>query len=337
MDGNHRMICVLCGKEGTAYRGMCSECAAESVKIEFPAKMEYTICPKCGAYRVNRKWVYDHQERALKKQMLSSVKLPDKAFSAGDPELKEVSDQMSEFNVTVTSDEGFSFTRSTQVIMRGSLESCPVCDRKSGSYFEAILQIRFEDPQNTDFLDDLLGEVGNVPDPSDPNQFISKFVQLPEGIDVYLGSRKLAERMVKHISASYPGYRQNSKTIAGRKDGKDIYRFTYMYRIFNPKSGTILKFNDRILCLKKIENDRLMFSSGLAEAETSVNYQDLTRKGYKILKSSPEILRMMVVSREPGNTTLMDLETYDTTVVRSELPLREITLSKYNDSFFLVR
>lgn len=331
------MICVVCGKDGTSYRGMCSDCAVDSVKLEFPDKIEYTECSKCGAYRVNKKWVYNNPELSLKKQLLSSVKLPDRSFEITGGELKSMTDQVSEFRVYINSDDGFAFERSSQVLMRVSHESCPVCDRKTGSYYEAILQIRFEDPDNTDFLDILLKGIQNVPDSSDPNQFISKFVQLHEGVDVYLGSRKLAEKMLKFISGSYPGTRQNSKKIAGRKEGKDVYRFTYLYRIFNPKSGSIFNFNNHILCLKKIDRDRLFFSNGLAEYETALSFQDMNRRGYKMLKSTPDILKMMVVSREAGNSTLMDLETFSTTVVRSELPLREVTLSRYNDSLFLVR
>lgn len=336
MDGNLRMICVVCGKEGTAYRGMCADCAAESVRIEFPPKFEYSVCPKCSGYRVKGKWIYDHQENALLKQLLSALKKPDRSFSLDGPSIREINDQVSELSVTAKSDEGFSFERKSDIIMRRTYESCPVCDRISGSYYEAILQIRFEDQKNTELMDELLNSIRNVPDSNDPNQFISKFVKLPEGVDVYLGSRKLAEKMLKFLSSAHPGSQQHSKKLAGRKEGKEVYRFTYLYRIFNPKNGTIFNVDNSILCLKRIVGDKLLFSRGLTESETSFNLHDLNRRGYKMLKSTPEILRMMVVSREAGVSTLMDLDDFSTTVVRSELPLREVTLSKYNDSLFLV-
>lgn len=330
------MICVVCGKEGATYKGMCADCAAESIKIEFPSKFEYSICTKCGGYRVNRKWIYENQKSALLKQMLSTVRKPDRSFSLVDPELEDLSDQLSRFSVTAESDEGFSFVRKSNIIMRRTYESCPVCDRISGSYYEAILQIRFEDHQNRAMMDEIIQSISGIPDQNDPNQFISKFVQLPEGVDVYLGSRKLAEKMLKQLSSSHPGSKQYSKKLAGRKEGKEVYRFTYLYRIFNPKKGTIFSVDNSVLCLKRIEGGKLLFSRGLTENETVFNLQDLNRKGYKMLKSSPEILRMMVVSREAGVSTLMDLDDFSTTVVRSELPLREVTLSRYNDSLFLV-
>lgn len=330
------MICVVCGKEGVAYRGMCSSCASESVRIEFPDKIEYSECPKCSAFRVNKKWEYNDPRGALLKQLISLITLPDRSFSLSDPVLERIDDQISSLSVSVNSIDGFSFERSSRIYMRVTHESCPVCDRKTGSYYEAILQIRFEDSGNMEIMDDLLIELNRIPDQGDPNQFISKYVQLPEGIDIYLGSKKLGEKMLKHISSSYPGSRHNSKKLAGRKEGKDFYRFTFSYRIFNPRRGTIFQFNNRILCLKRVEKDRLLFSEGPDESEVTVSFQDLVRRGYSVLKTEPDIQKMMVVSNESGNSTLMDLDTYHTVVIKNELPLREAVFSKYNDSLFLV-
>lgn len=331
------MICVLCGNNDAVYHGMCASCATDSIKVGFPAKLEYKECPKCGAVKVGKKWYHSHQRDSVMRGLTSSIVLPDRNFRVSESSLEELNGQESMLTVQISADSEFTFTRQSTVLMRNSQESCPVCDRKYGSYYEAILQLRFEVNSDEALLESIVSRLEDIPDRSDPNQFVTKYEKKDEGLDIYLGSRKLAEKMVSFLSSSYPGTRGQSKKLAGRKEGKDFYRFTYLYRIFNPRAGSIFLYNSETLCVQHIEGDRIIFSRGARDVPFAVSYSKLLRNGYKILRPDPELVRMMAVSKEGQITTLMNLENYSTISVKAELPLREMLFSIYEGNLFYVR
>lgn len=330
------MICVLCGKREAVYRGMCSDCASENIKVEFPSKIEFKECPKCGAVKAGNKWEYRVQEESIVKNISAGIKLPDRTFSLASVSATPVNDQESLIKAEITSDEGFAFTRTSQIFVRRTQESCPACDRKSGSYYEAIIQIRFEVQGNTDFMPELIRQLEMLPDRNDPNQFISRYEQKREGLDIYLGSRKLGEKMIRYLSTAYPGTQKTSSKLAGRKEGKEVYRFTFLYRIFNPEPGTIIQFNNRILCVRKLDGDRIMFSSGLDTKAITHTFQELLHKGYKLLKTEPDAQKVMVISSREGSSIVMDLETFRTSTVKADLPLREVVFSRYDGKLYFV-
>lgn len=330
------MICVLCGKNDAVYRGMCESCAPENIKITFPSKVEYKVCPKCSALKLGKKWIYNDTGNALNRYVESMIGLPDHTFEIRNSVLNKLNDQESLIEVDIAQEEGLLITKASRVFLRPSPESCPTCDRRSGSYYEAILQIRFEDKTNTDFLNDIVQLISSVPDRSDPNQFISSFQKKNEGLDVFLGSRKLGEKMIKYLYSKYPGKSVRSKKIAGRNDGKNMYRFTFLYRIFNPRPGSIIRYDKRNLCTKRTEGESIIFSFGLSNSTLTVSYQDMNRNGYKFLKREPELVKGIIITGESGESMLMNLQNYSTSAAEDNLSAGEVVVSKYEDSYFLV-
>lgn len=97
---------------------------------------------------------------------------------------------------------------------------CVDCSRRSGGYFEAIIQLRGSAENTAKARDELVERM-------ERGSFVSKVEQLREGVDIYAGSRKealaaLREMRLKHTSAA---------KLFGVKDGRRVYRFTYCVRL----------------------------------------------------------------------------------------------------------
>ena len=56
--------------------------------------------------------------------------------------------------------------------------------------------------------------------------FVSKVVERREGIDLYVGSRKAADRVAKKFEKRYGAKVVRSHTLVTEKNGKKLYRLT---------------------------------------------------------------------------------------------------------------
>ena len=98
---------------------------------------------------------------------------------------------------------------------------CPECNKKSGGYFEAIIQLRGPDARISKYaklFTEMLEREGT---------FISKMVELKEGLDLYAGSTKSTLAIIKRLGLTYG----ISTSLAGQKQGKRLYRTSFSIRL----------------------------------------------------------------------------------------------------------
>jgi len=113
-------------------------------------------------------------------------------------------------------------------------QSCPYCSRQTGNYFEAILQLRGLDTLTQNQSDDLIQRVRDevaTASLKDPQVFISKEEKVRGGHDFYLGENSHARQMSQRLHEQYGGEYKYSSSLFGKKDGRDIYRHTYLVRL----------------------------------------------------------------------------------------------------------
>jgi NMD protein affecting ribosome stability and mRNA decay len=97
---------------------------------------------------------------------------------------------------------------------------CTDCSRRSGGYFEAIIQLRGSAEKTAKARDALVARI-------EERSFVSKVEQLREGVDVYAGSRKAALEALREMRLKHG----TSAKLFGVKDGRRVYRFTYCVRL----------------------------------------------------------------------------------------------------------
>ncbi len=238
-------FCVVCGRTGRPLvDGVCADCAADrTVLVSAPARGVVVLCPTCGA-----RLVKDHWERENSSPVLSSEDLA--PFLRVHPEagIRRVTWEEGPSTATVrelvgTADASFrGVRRSVRVPLSVRLEhrTCPECSRKSGRYYTAVLQLRGPEERRLEKATALRTRLDAAwttvlrDARSDWKRAISWREALPEGWDIFftdtIAARSVARLAQQRLGAEF----KQSASLVGRKDGRDVYRVTFLLRIPRP-------------------------------------------------------------------------------------------------------
>jgi len=207
------LFCPRCGRE-TQHEGLCEACFAEKyVVFEVPQVIEVVICAKCPSYKVGELWVTT--------KLKTYEELAKKAANRNIRTLLKVNKEVRDQAVTVSSDfinpnilrarvsvegtiEGRHVRTEADVEARVRKETCDVCSRIAGGYYEAIVQVRAEGrlPAKKEvarcmkIADDIMVKAEKA---GDRLAFVSDVMELPEGTDIYMGSTTSARQISRAI------------------------------------------------------------------------------------------------------------------------------------------
>jgi len=214
-------FCFLCGKEvEKLIKGYCEECYNKKFHlIEIPKKISYVMCNKCNLVRYKNKWRDLRIEDLIKQKikifgnnMKIRIKTNDifhvvaKGFLEGSEKLKE---EIHDINVIINK------------------TICPLCSKKYGGYYEAILQLRGNfSVFITNFIDDQMILMSKK-----EKKAFYKIKKVKNGVDFYIGSKSAANRLAESLKKEFNAEIKRSFKIATRKGGKNIYRNIISVRI----------------------------------------------------------------------------------------------------------
>jgi nonsense-mediated mRNA decay protein 3 len=202
-----KVRCPKCGKwTDKLINGVCEDC--QEIKIHKKSD-GLEICKRCGKIKhkgVFKKISIEDALKQLYKEKIKNVK---------NLEFKDNYYILFEFEF-----EGKKFKDSAHI----KYVVCPDCMRQSSNYYEAIIQIRsndFEDLCN--FIAEYVEKHNN-----EPRCFITKLDLRKEGIDIYLGSKKIANKIIRELKKRNKYIIKESYSLWGQnKEKKEIYRTTY--------------------------------------------------------------------------------------------------------------
>ncbi len=272
------MKCIVCGRE--SERSICPECYVKRNSLVEVEEVVVEVCPRCGFYRIEGRWKDVDFCTAVEKSLKVSVH-PD--FEVRDAEL----------SVSEEKRKGFILFRGTfwekdveqlaefTVNVRKTL--CKRCSREAGGYYESIVQLR---AKNRKLSEEELEEAGRIVaevlerERENLKAFLTKVVERREGIDYYIGGRDVGRKVAKRIAERFGGRITESKKIAGRRDGRDIYRFTYSVRLPEYRKGDVVVDENRVVY---VTNPKLgkgislpdMVSVNLKDARTAVKREEM--------------------------------------------------------------
>jgi len=234
-------FCVVCGRTGRPLvEGVCAECASARIAlVSVPRHAEVVLCPGCGARCEHRHW-----EREGDPAVVTATDL--QPFLRVHPEVgvREVRWEERPSTATVRSlvgDARVSFRGIERHVpleleVRLVSRNCPACSRRSGRYYTALVQLRGPSERVTERprelrarLDRRWAELLRDARP-DWQKAMSWREERPEGWDVYF-TETLAARSIARLAKQRFGIRPvESASLAGRKDGRDVYRVTFCLR-----------------------------------------------------------------------------------------------------------
>jgi NMD protein affecting ribosome stability and mRNA decay len=203
-------ICPRCGaKEGTvAFFGpFCENCFEPPIRG--PDRAVCTECKTCGKIKYGGLWdTRGTAEKRIRKKFRGAFESVELDLDTG--------------TVTfVFADGGAIKTVKRELGFEMNKGTCPDCSKKSGGYYEAIVQFRGAVPTQERLARELSEFVEHA------GSFISKTEFGKDGIDLHIGSCRPVLAWAKRTGLEY----KVSTKLAGMREGKRWYRPTYAFRV----------------------------------------------------------------------------------------------------------
>jgi nonsense-mediated mRNA decay protein 3 len=205
------LICPRCGRtsdEKEFVEAFCIDCYEFNIRL--PKGLQVDICKRCGRMNLQGEW------QQLNRRRISAY-VAGKCrgdFTAVDCDID-------------TGVCSFTFEKSgkravvqRQVDLQKQVTMCPDCNRSSGGYFEAIIQLRGEPARVEEEAERIRGRLAK-------KTFVSKIEEMHGGLDIYVGSSKVVTAVLHDL-----GFKPaRSRKLFGKKEGKNIYRASYAIRL----------------------------------------------------------------------------------------------------------
>ncbi len=334
------MLCIKCGIREAIHKGLCENCLWDTLSIDKPGSITFTNCPKCGAVKVGNYWAHhEPQERWQKKiNELFKVNEPFAITSLTPVELNKIEDT-AYIRITVRREEAEEKTIPLEVPYRKEHISCPTCNKVTGSYYESKVQIRgFSEKMSEELVrihEELLLMVENN-QKKDPESFVSKSVQLREGIDIYLGKKKDGDTFSREIQSKTICNVVVSSSLAGIKDGKQFFRFTYMIRILDIEPGSIIFF-DGVKYIYQGKRPGGIFVTDLKDGKIIqinkrlIDFDKLKESGEKAIRE-----RFIVLDSHNGEASLMNERTYEQIILTMDIEGSQVDLFNYEENYYRI-
>jgi len=252
------LFCVECGKDvevdDELRGGICVDCFLErNLAMVVPDVVDLVRCPTCGASQGRGGWSAPSEAEGDSDEVLQHdvAEAAEAAVEVIEGALLRSMDvnirreARSAFFVHIIIEValmGQVVTKEghTRVRVRGEL--CPICSRKAGQYYEALIQFRGtrERPATEAELErtmhHVLGEIKRLSAAS-REVFLVKEERMHGGLDFYISTQPAAAQIARGLTGMFSATSSSSTKLTGRKDGKDVFRVTHAVRLPELRRG----------------------------------------------------------------------------------------------------
>ncbi len=195
-------------------------------------------------------------------------------------------------------------------------DQCPTCSRIHGNYYEAILQIR---PSLRELTEEQKEEINYMVHREveerrggDRSIFITSKQEMHGGLDFYLSDHGIAKKLSKEISELFGGKVTTSSKLAGRKDGKNLYKMTYSVRIPPYEKGDFIRYKDDIYRIQEIRTSSGHVTLRHVESGKKISLERWEIEDTEVQGGEDLIKEAVVVSETEDEIKVLDPDTYHT-------------------------
>lgn len=260
-------ICPKCG--GESEEGLCSRCRAEVTKwITCDQRVQCIHCPTCGSLKQQNTWTDCklEKEKLVEDIALNAVHIHEDVraisivFNPHDPSPNRTS-----VSVNVQGKlYGIPVEETCRVLILWTKEQCDRCSRFSGGYYAGNIQLRADGRKPDVFERDRAIEIAHrhedeLQEMGDRLSFITEIEENKDGIDIVVSSHSIGEVISKSIVKEFGGKVTKHPKLAGEKDGKTIYRMTYLVRLPRYQKGDVFENNDRYYEIRGVESNLMKY------------------------------------------------------------------------------
>jgi nonsense-mediated mRNA decay protein 3 len=186
---------------------------------------------------------------------------------------------------------------------------CTYCSKQHGNYYEAILQIRGLAGLTDGEIDILINRIedetysANV---KDSNVFITRKEKVRGGYDFYMGEKTFTRQLAQRLHDNYGGEMKTSSSLYGRKDGKDLYRSTYLVRLPGFVTGDYLVLDGIPHLVEKISAKKVQLKNIRNRSRISIDTGDVM--GRRMVKREEAEVEAVVIMETGNEIQILDPE-----------------------------
>jgi len=243
---------------------MCKSCTLKTYNmLERRVELVLRVCPECEAIDVGSGWSQpgEVEKRGLlniaRDEITGRISAPQPGRMEGlDIESVGKDEYLMGFIIRARVEvcgEIIDKDGTASVKIRRAL--CDSCSRARGNYYEAVLQLRADgrklQPEEIERCVDIIYEAIDMQRlRGDMNSFVSAVQTLKEGTDFYIGSSKVARRIANVIERSSGAETLETSSLAGRKDGKEIYRISISIRLPRIRTDDVVRVGGELMVIE---------------------------------------------------------------------------------------
>lgn len=316
------MFCVECGRESELIDSVCKECYAKKrVMASLPDHVDIHLCAHCSSMLTDKGWkdvgsVKEAAEIAVEQSLvlMKGARVAEMRVSLDEKDERNLDAKVSLLVV----DHGIEFPRELSTIIRLKRGSCTECSKQQGRYYEAILQVRGPERSLPERLEEdirtlVTSRVASLRK-SSREVFISKTERVKGGLDFYFSTVSSAKGIAKELQDSMCAEYKESSSLWGRRDGKDIYRMTFLVRLLGFGKGDVIEHKGRAYFVRGLSRGILHGIDLSTGEERSIKVKDASV--CSLLRTSTEVVKAVVVSETKGELQVLDPETMESVQVR---------------------
>jgi nonsense-mediated mRNA decay protein 3 len=316
------MFCVECGKDEPIFRnGVCLSCYLKHTQFtKGPAIMDITVCPRCSSYKHKNTWVQEDFDEILKRYIKDVFSISSELKNVTIQTQCKEQDRILRCTVTFSGFlEDQQITEQHPLTVRIRRNTCDVCSRESGGYFEAIIQIRaekrtFPKEELTILRTTVESQVEQLQKSGKRGLFITDYDENRQGLDFFVSEKTTAFSIAKKIQEQFGGEFKQSTSDAGMKDSKQVYRMTYLVRIPAYRKGDFFSFDASYFLISSLHENKVRALELSRWTEKVIEGKNIQPS--KIFGGKELIREMIVVSQSKKELQVMDPKTYSTVEIQ---------------------
>jgi nonsense-mediated mRNA decay protein 3 len=298
----------------------------ESGKKDDVKSVKIKKCPHCHSILLGQWSDGAMKERDIVTTIIESV------FGVREPSFDVSGD---EYNRKV-SFKGISIKngekREGQFFIHTSLSTCPVCTRKLGNYYEAILQLRGERGERLEhILKTLLEAIEEAPS---KDVFLTKMERIKEGYDLFLSDKQYARAIARKIIERFGGTFKETSHLVGMKKGTELYRITVSIRIPNFQKSDVIRTGNDLYLVVSIKSDLATLINIRTKSREKKKLQDLD--DHLVYKTGESVKETDVLYRQGDTAYILDPFDFKEKAVIDPGDKDKIRVLKVDDEIFVV-
>jgi len=314
------MFCVECGEEGPTYEGLCARCFLKKNQLtQVPEVVDLPHCAHCREFLIEGRWrAFESTEKAVSRAVPVKTRKDARIIDLTVRAIpQDRSNYLVEMEVTVRVHD-LEKTETHTTLVRVKETSCPRCSKIKGSYFESILQVRSRDrdlgQEEMNGLMDYIGQRVDSEAQESRENFISRVEERHGGFDVYLSSNSLGRALAREIATMHGAEFKESSSLVGKKEGKDVYRVTFLVRLPSYRLGDIISHESKLYMIEGISATSTRARELRSHRQCTFDNSDL--EGVRVQGSEGDAMEAVVVSETEEELQLMHPVTFLTLELR---------------------